>query len=110
MPGNQLTTASKIQCPHGGQAILATKNSKVSAVHAPVLLVSDIHPIVGCPFTIGPKYSPCVRIEWAAGSQQVTIENTATLVKTSIGKCISAEGAIQGVAIIANTQTKTSAR
>jgi hypothetical protein len=110
MPGNQLTTASKIQCLHGGQVILATKNSKVSAAHAPVLLVSDIHPVVGCPFTIGLKYSPCVRIEWSMGSQQVTIDNTATLVKSSIGKCINAEGAIQGVAIIANTQTKASAR
>jgi hypothetical protein len=60
--------------------------------------VSDIHPVTGCPFMMGQKYSPCVRIEWSAGSQSLTISSTAALIQTSIGKCYSAEGAVQGVA------------
>lgn len=109
MPGNHLTISSQIQCPHGGQAILSTTNTQVFAAGTAVLLESDIHPVVGCPFTIGSKYSPCIRIEWSAGSTKTTVNGTATLVQTSIGQCISPEGATQGIAIVVNTQTKASA-
>ncbi len=113
MPGNILTTKSKIQCTHGGQATLSTSNTIVFVKGAPALLESDVHPVVGCPFTVGTKYSPCVRIEWSAGAKEVTTKKnkkTAVLVRTSIGKCINAEGATQGVAIIVNTQMEASAR
>lgn len=107
MPGYLLTTASTIQCPHGGKATLFTSNARVMADGAPVLLSSDVHPVVGCAFTLpGPKPSPCVRIEWAAPAGSSDVGGTAPLVKTSVGKCISPEGAPQGVAIIANTQIK----
>ncbi len=110
MPGNNLTTNSQIICMHGGQATLSTTNTKIFADGAPVLLESDIHPVVGCPFTVGTKYSPCVRIEWSAGANLVTVDGTATLIQTSIGKCINAEGATQGVATIVNTQIKATAQ
>jgi hypothetical protein len=108
MPGNHLTASSQIQCPHGGQAMLFTANAQALAAGSFVLLESDIHPIVGCPFAVGPKYSPCVRIEWSAGSSKTTINGTATLVQSSIGQCINAEGVIQGVAIVVNSQTQAS--
>lgn len=110
MPGNQLTTNSQVLCPHGGQAILLTANTGVLAENAPVLLESDVHLVAGCPFTVGLKYSPCVRIEWSAGSSQVTVNGTGTLVQSSIGQCINAEGAPQGVAMIVNTQLKAVAQ
>jgi hypothetical protein len=110
MPGKNLTTASQIMCPHGGQATLLTTNTKVFANNALVLLESDIHLVVGCSFTVGLKYSPCVRIEWSVGSTKVSVDGTTTLVKTSIGKCMNAEGAPQGVATIVNTQTKVEAQ
>lgn len=110
MPGDALTTASTIQCPHGGRALLLTSNTQTSAGGAPVLLESDIHPVVGCPFTIGPKYSPCIRIEWTAGASKATIQSVNVLVQSSIGKCINPEGAPQGVAIIVNTQMKAFAQ
>ena len=106
---NYLTTASTIICPHGGQATLFTKNTKVFAQQSPVLLESDIHPVVACPFTIPPgKPSPCIRIEWSAGSSQTTTNSTAPLLKNSIGTCYNAENAPQGVAIVVNTQMKAS--
>lgn len=106
MTGDLLTTASSISCPHGGQAMLTTRNAKVSAGGAFVLLETDIHLIVGCPFTVGPKYSPCVRIEWSAGSPAVAVDGVPVLGKLSVGKCIGAEGGPQGVAIIGGTQMK----
>lgn len=110
MTGSLLTLSSTIMCAHGGQAILATSNSAVLAGGAPVLLESDVHPVVGCPFTIGPKYSPCVRIEWSLGSKSMQVDGTRPLVQGSLGTCIGAEGAPQGVAIIAQTQTKAAGR
>ncbi len=110
MPGTILTTSSTITCTHGGQAILLTANTKTTVDGTPALLESDIHPVVGCPFTIGPKYSPCIRIEWAAGAAKVQINGTNVLVRSSIGKCINAEGAPQGLALIMNTQMKATAQ
>ncbi len=109
---NYLTTSSTIQCFHGGKATLLTaKNTQVFANGAPVLLESDVHTVVGCPFTLpNGKYSPCVRIEWSAGSTKTTANSTAPLLKNSIGQCYNAENAIQGVATIVNTQMKASAQ
>ena len=50
------------------------------------------HPVAGCAFTIGPKYSPCVRIEWTAGASSSKMNRTAPLVQSSVGKCIGAAG------------------
>ena len=114
MPGHVLTTTSTVKCTHTGSAILTTANAKVMVDNAYALLESDIHSVAGCPFQIpigtGTKPSPCIRIEWSGGSQQLKVNETGVLVRSSVGKCYSAEGAMQGVAIIANTQTKTEGR
>lgn len=105
-----MTTTSQIKCMHGGTAILITSNTRLTADNAPALLESDILPVVGCPFTLpGPKYSPCVRIEWSGGAAMLKSSETKVLVRSSIGKCYSAENAMQGMAIIATTQMKTTA-
>jgi hypothetical protein len=108
MPGALLTTQSQIMCPHGGQAVLVTTNARVQA-GAPVLLESDVHVVGGCPFTIGTKYSPCVRIEWSASATKATVGGVAPLLQTSVGKCFSPESTPQGVAIVVATQPRASA-
>ncbi|OPY51009.1 MAG: hypothetical protein A4E49_02509 [Methanosaeta sp. PtaU1.Bin112] len=108
MPGRQLTTSSTVICPHGGRALLSTANRAVFADGSKVLLESDVHPVTGCPFTVGSSYSPCVRIEWQSGTGRVSIDRTATLVETSIGQCLNAAGSVQGVAIVVNTQQRAS--
>lgn len=114
MPGNILTTGSTVLCTHGGSATLTTANTKVMSDNMQALLESDVHMVAGCPFQIpigpGTKPSPCIRIEWSVGTTQLQINGVAVLVQSSIGKCYSAEGAIQGVASIVNTQMKVSAR
>jgi len=106
MPGAILTTASTIMCTHGGTVILSTSNSKLKIDGVAALVESDVHAVVGCAFTLpGPKYSPCVKVEWTGGAQ-ATVGGEKILVMSSVGKCISGEGATQGVAIIVNTQMK----
>ena len=107
MAGYLLTTASQVQCPHGGQATLTTSNTDVKADNAFALLETDVHGVSGCPFTVPPsKPQPCVRIEWSAGAVMGKNHSTAFLVQSSVGKCYSGEGALQGVAIVVRTQTK----
>lgn len=96
-------------CMHGGMAMLITSNTKLTVDNMPALLESDVHPVVGCPFTIGPKYSPCIKIEWSNGAAKLKSSETKVLTRSSIGKCYNAEGATQGMAVIASTQMKTTA-
>lgn len=111
MPGTLLTINSTIQCPHGGRALLAPGQTRVLAGGAPVLLETDIHPVAGCPFTLpGGKVSPCVQIRWSGGAAQNAVGGTPPLVQSSVGLCYSPENAVQGVALIVNTQMNASAR
>jgi hypothetical protein len=110
MPGDVLTVGATVQCPHGGRAVLMTSNTRVSGKDGPVLLESDVHLVLGCPFTVGPKYSPCVRIQWSAPATQTNANGVQPLVETSIGMCIGAEGGPQGIAIVASTQRQVSSR
>ena len=97
-------------CMHGGSAVLTTANTKMMVDNAPALLESDVHSVAGCIFTLpGPKPSPCIKIEWTMGAVMCKSNGTPVLIQTSIGKCISAEGATQGLAIIAQTQMKARA-
>ena len=114
MPGNVLNIASTVLCMHGGSAILTTSNSKLMVDNVPALLESDVHSVAGYPFQIpvgpGTKPSPCIRIEWSLGAMQMQVNGVGVLLQSSIGKCYSPEGALQGVANIVNTQMKISAR
>ncbi len=110
MPGFVLTSASTIQCTHGGSASVVPSNTKVMADNSPILVESDIHTVAGCPFMMGNTPSPCLQIAWSAGAAKVTINGTAVLVKSSVGQCKAGTGAVQGVATVANTQSKVQAQ
>jgi hypothetical protein len=111
MPGYILTTMSQVKCMHGGTAMLTTANTMMKVDGAPALLESDIHRVVGCPFTVpGPKPQPCIRIEWTAGATMCKSNGKKVLVQSSVGRCISEEGAKQGEARVAQTQMKAKAK
>ena len=104
--GEILTTGSRIMCPHGGQAILPTANARVSTTSSFWLMETDVHFVVGCPFCLGFIFSPCVRIEWTAGSIRTNVNRTPVLKRESVGVCYSAANVPQGTAIIVNSQMK----
>jgi len=101
-----LTTASTVTCPHQGQATLLTSNQSVKVAGSAALLETDVHQVLGCTFFIGQKYSPCTRIEWSMGATSCKAGGTAVLTMSSIGKCLSAEGATQGVAMKVPVQSQ----
>ena len=100
-----LTTSSTVMCPHGGMAQLITTNTEAVIDGAPVLLQTDMHPIVGCPFTPA-VYSPCVLIRWVTAATQTAVRNVPVLLQTSVGLCLNATQVPQGTAIVVQVQQK----
>ena len=102
-----LTTLSTVQCPHGGQAILTTANTVAQVDGGFLLLQTDEHSVVGCPFTTPvPKPQPCIKIRWVTGATMTKVNQTPALLQTSTGLCFSAEEIPQGPAVVVQTQTK----
>jgi hypothetical protein len=86
-------------------AQLITTNTEGLVDAAPVLLQTDVHPIVGCPFT-SVAYSPCVSIRWITGATQTSIRSVPVLLQTSVGLCLNAAQAPQGAAIVVQVQQR----
>jgi hypothetical protein len=104
-----LTTASQAQCMHGGQVLLLTTNTLLLAGGSPVLLETDLHFVVGCPFTVGAVYMPCITVQWQAAATSLTVNGAGVLLATSIGECLNAAGAPQGIAMVSNPATELEA-
>jgi hypothetical protein len=95
-----------VQCLHGGVATPIPSNAKVLVGGSPALLATDQWVLTPCAFVLGPKPSPCVRIQWTMPALRVTVNGAPVLLATSIGLCLSAEGLPQGLATVAGAQTK----
>jgi hypothetical protein len=100
-----LTTASTVLCPHGGQAVLSTSNSEMLIDGAPALLLTDVHPVLGCPFApVAP--SPCLFVRWLSGALQTALHGVPVVLQESVGLCLNAGQAPQGPAIVVQVQQK----
>lgn len=100
-----LTTASTVICPHGGMAQLITTDTVALIEGSPALLQTDVHPIVGCPFT-PVAYSPCVVIRWVTAATKTFVNRVPVLLQTSVGLCLNAAQVPQGTAIVVQVQQK----
>ena len=105
-----LLATTAVQCPHGGVAT-AIPSQPWAAARDLVLVEGDTHAVAGCPFTLpGPKPSPCVRVEWSAGAAHASIGGARVLTHQSLGRCLSPEGAPQGLALIAGPPSQAGAQ
>ena len=107
MAGGMITTASTLNCPHGGAVAIVTSNSVVQA-GAPLALATDTFTITGCPFQIpvgvGTVPHPCVTVQWTKVNTMTAVGGKPTLSQDSIGICLAADQAPQGNVIITATQ------
>jgi len=103
-----LTTTSVVTCPHGGSVMtLATSNTEMLLDGSPALLLTDIHQVAGCPFTVPPAVlSPCLTVEWLVGATQTSLHNVPVLLQTSVGLCYNAAHVPQGPAIVVQVQQR----
>jgi hypothetical protein len=109
--GALLTTASTLQCPHGGSVTIASTNAKATA-SAPLALSTDTFTIAGCPFQIpapsGTVPHPCVKVQWTKASMRTTVGGTPTLAQDSVGLCLAADQAPQGPVSVVQVQPRVS--
>jgi hypothetical protein len=101
--GKTLSSASRLQCPHGGQVtIVSTSQAKAGAALA---TTADIFTIAGCAFQLpGPTPSPCVRVQWLVPDLVVKCGGNPTVSDSSVGLCLAATGAPQGTVAVVQTQ------
>lgn len=105
MTGPALTSASTMQCPHGGQVQVAPSNTRAKA-DAFLLTQADTFTIAGCAFTIPPGTpSPCVSVQWVVADIRVKA-GAATLSQSATGLCLNALSVPQGPVMVVNTQAR----
>jgi hypothetical protein len=107
--GQFLTTASALQCPHGGTVSASTSNTRTKADGAYVVRAGDTFSVAGCPFTLPgtpPVPHPCVRVQWLTEALRNSDASDKPLTTDSLGMCLAGDGAPQGSVIVANTQAR----
>jgi hypothetical protein len=103
-----LTTASTLQCPHGGMVTLVTSNATTQVNGTYAITSSDTLSIAGCPFNVGGSPHPCTTVQWVSTDTNSTIGGNATLSESSVGLCLAADQAPQGSVMITAGQSVVS--
>jgi hypothetical protein len=106
--GDYLTTASTLQCPHGGMVSAVASDSKVSLGGSPIVLSSDTFLVGGCAFNVAGVPHPCLQVQWIVTVLKATADGSSPLSTDSVGLCKAADGAPQGPVSIVSTQAKAS--
>jgi hypothetical protein len=106
MPSDFLTVTSSMSCPHGGSVTPSTSNARVKADSEFILRSTDTFTIGGCSYTIGTTPHPCVRVRWDVHAERHTSGGDPSLTKDSVGFCLAADEAAQGVVDISSTQSR----
>lgn len=109
MAGNSLTTASSLQCPHGGTVTIVSSNMRAKADSASIATMADTFTIAGCPFqlpTTPPTPSPCLTVQWLVTDMRVKANGSLTLSSASQGLCLSGAQIPQGPVSVVSEQAK----
>ena len=112
MPGFPLTIATTASCFHQAPALIAPSQSAVLILGQPAATAAGQISVVGCPFTVGPKYQPSVLIRWTMVSTKVLVQGKPLIliqppgVGIGPGICQSAEQIPQGVPTVKANQIK----
>ncbi len=110
MGGYILDAGTTITCPHGGQASVVARSTRISLGGKPPLLVDDVATIAGCAFNVSGAPLPCMRLQWVMPATRVTVESSPVLLSSSVGLCLNAAGAPQGTALVSGFQTRVRAQ
>jgi hypothetical protein len=92
MPGPLLHVGATVICPHAaGQVTAIPSAPRVLVSGQPVVTLADQFLIAGCPFTVGTKPQPCVRVQWLVPAARVLVNGAPAILQTSVGLCLSAD-------------------
>lgn len=72
MPGPAVTATTTVNCAHMGRGTPAAPNPRVSILGQPVVTITSIYAIAGCPFvTPGGTPMPCVTAQFTTAATRV---------------------------------------
>lgn len=110
MPGFLVHVGASGICPHAGQLTFITSNARVLVSGQPVVTVTDMFTIAGCPFQIpigtGTKPQPCVTGRWLTPSARILVNGQPAILQASTGLCQSVEQIPQGPPTVITTQVR----
>ena len=107
MPGLLFHVGAVAMCPHGGQVTTISANTRVLASGMQVALATDQFTVAGCAFTLpSGTPQPCVTVQWTTPTVETVVNGQPAVTALSVGLCIAADGAPNGPAIVASTQTR----
>jgi uncharacterized Zn-binding protein involved in type VI secretion len=104
MANELLHVGAQWMCAHGGTGAVVSTNPFVKVSGLPVAVSRDKLVIVGCPFTVGPKYQPCIEAKLVRPSVFVKIMGSPAVIATTSGMTLPAEQVPQGVAVMGGHQ------
>lgn len=79
-----LTTATPVQCAHGGRAATVSSVTRVRVAGTPVLVAGDPVTVAGCPLPTPPNGpGPCVSAQFTSASARVRAQGRAVLLHSS---------------------------
>lgn len=108
MPAKTLTTASILQCPHGGMVEILSSYPTVGASEYPIATIGDTFLVKNCPHVIFAGAiipMPCLTVQWIAWDTVTTVNGRPTLSESSTGLCFNAMQIPQGSVMIRQTQS-----
>ena len=115
MPGFLLHVTAVAKCPHGIPATVTPTNTRVflgGPTPKAVLTAGDVFAIAGCPFTVGTKPQPCVRVQWVPATK-VFVNAQPALIQPpppgsgpGQGVCFSADSIPAGPPMVDGFQVK----
>lgn len=91
-----LHVGATVICTHGGQAMPTGGSARVRVSNQPVVNLSHVYTIAGCPFaTPEPAPKPCATVQWTSVATRVRIEGQPAILSNSTGLTIGPQG-VQG--------------
>lgn len=109
MPTFIVSQAATVVCPHLAPAALVCTGVRVLVSGQPVMLLSDMGAVAGCPLSASLPPTPCVTVSWVSGSTRVTVGGQPVVLQESVGLAKNPAQAPQGPPQILMTQLRVTA-
>lgn len=102
-PGNVVSAASGLHCPHGGRVFAVSGPGGRGGVrvdgHA-VQSASDVFAVAGCRHTVNGTPEPCLSVRWSPRPGGVLVDGAPVLLGTSGAQCLGAALVPQGAVVV----------
>jgi hypothetical protein len=106
MPGLLMQVGATVMCTHGAPVSIVPGNARVLLGGQPAATMSDQSMIAGCPFVVGTKPQPCIKVQWTVPAARVMLGGQPAILQSSVGLCLSAEQIPQGPPNVIVTQLR----